>query len=321
MNAPLIEVRNLQVAYQTRGSWGKRGEQLAVRNVTFSLRLGETLGIVGESGCGKTTLGRTVLALLPSYRGQIFFCGTELAACSPRERRAMQQDMAMIFQDTIGALNPRKTALESVTDALKYRGVEPRLRGKKAKDALRATGLSKTEWEQYPHTLSGGQRQRVSIARALVGSPKLIVCDEPISALDGAVRRQILTLLQAVQQETGAGLIFISHDLWAVRELCQKTAVMYFGQFVETGDTSTLFRQPAHPYTKALMEAALIPDPDAPDPKPLPGELPDIAAPPKGCPFHPRCPRAERICQQECPELRLYGAGNRQVACFFPSEQ
>ena len=314
MDDILLKVEHLQVAYPSDGRF--RGPVPAVRDVSFSLAPGDTLGVVGESGCGKTTLGRAVLTLGPEYGGSICFRGRELKELAGRELRAARQRMAMVFQDTLGALNPRRTALESVADAMRYRGEPAGKCVRLAREALGATGLGPDEWNRYPHTLSGGQRQRVAIARALVGRPELLVCDEPVSALDGSIREQILDLIGRLQQNTGAAVLFISHDLRAVESLCRRTAVMYLGRFVETGETESLFADPRHPYTRALLEAVPPPDPCAPVPEPLKGELPNPVAPPSGCPFHPRCPMAQEVCVHTAPELRNLADG-RKAACLL----
>ena len=316
MREILLKVEHLEVSYPVERHFHGISTIPAVRDVSFSLASGDTLGIVGESGCGKTTLGRAVLTLGPHYEGSIRFRGRELKELNGRERRAVRQQMGMVFQDTLGALNPRRTALESVADAMRYRREPMEKCVRLAQETLEATGLGPGEWNRYPHTLSGGQRQRVAIARALVGKPELLVCDEPVSALDGSIREQILDLIGRLQKETGTAVLFISHDLRAVESLCRRTAVMYLGRFVEVGETGTLFQTPGHPYPRALLEAVPRPDPWTPVPEPLKGELPNPSAPPSGCPFHPRCPLAREICAHTAPELRSL-TGGHEAACLL----
>ncbi len=308
MDSPLLKVERLRVDYE-QGRLSQRNRLTAVRDVSFTLAAGDTLGIVGESGCGKTTLGRAVLGLEKAKDGTVAYKGRLYTAMSRAEHQTARQEMGLIFQDSTGALNPRKTVLETVAAPLKYRGVSREERSGRAKEALSAAGLFEEDWYQYPYALSGGQRQRVCIARAMVGVPQLLVCDEAVSALDGVLRRQILELLAGLQHRTGAALLFISHDLRAVEEVCRQTAVMYLGRFVEFGATKTLFRKPKHPYTKALLESVLRPDPSVPAPRPLQGEPPSPENPPAGCPFHPRCPVALGKCRHVLPELRCTGEG------------
>lgn len=302
MSAPLLELRHLQVAYEQGGAM-RRQRLSAVRDVSLTLHRGEALGLVGESGCGKTTLGRALLQLGPQWEGDIRWEGRSLAGCPPAERQQIRSQMGLVFQDPLGAFNPRKTVLVSVADALRRQEPSRQQRLLRAREMLQATGLTAAEWEQYPHALSGGQRQRAAIARAMVGRPKLLVCDEPVSALDGGTRDQIMSLLLRLQREREMAILFISHDLRAVEVVCDRIAVMYLGEIVELGNREDVFQRPCHPYTKALLDSILPLTPHAPAPAPLKGELPDPLHPPEGCPFHTRCPRAQAECRRGKPEL------------------
>ena len=317
MNFDLLTVENLCVSYPQGGLLSGKQQLKAVNEVSFTLNAGERLGIVGESGCGKSTLGRAVLTLGPPYEGSIRFHGEELSELKGEALRRARRNTGLVFQDTLGSFHPRKTVWESICASLRYQGIRERARREAlASAALEAVGLEARFWNAVPRRLSGGQRQRAAIARAIAGGPELLVCDEAVSALDGESREQILSLLDRIGRERGMAMLFISHDLRAVRQLCGETAVMYLGCFAERGPTDALFEKPLHHYTRALLNAAPLPDPDAPRPAVLPGELPDLASPPEGCPFHPRCPMAAERCRTQAPDWRERENGHG-AACFF----
>lgn len=314
----LLNVRDLACQYRVTG---QRGEKLwlhAVDGVSFKLDAGRTLGVVGESGCGKSTTAKLVLGLQPASRGRITFGGEPVSATRDRHWRAMRRRMQMVHQDPLAALDRRLTVGEQVMEPLIIHGLEggqltPR---DKALALFDAVGLRATMFERYPHELSGGQRQRVVLARALVLDPQLVVCDEPISALDVSVAAQVINLLQDLQQRFGMAYLFISHDLKVVRQIADEVAVMYLGRIVEQGAPDDLFHTPAHPYTEALVSA--IPTVGQRDRKRivLSGDPPNPVDRPSGCAFHPRCPRATAICRSEIPPLRPV-AGGRLAACHL----
>ena len=274
----------------------------AVNHVTFRLYQGETLGLVGESGCGKTTLARTVLRLLEPTRGDIQFNGVDLMAQNKRQLRAMRKDMQIVFQDPYSALHPRMTVRQTIEEPMRIRGLYtgPGEREARVRELLQMVGLNDTHMDRYPHEFSGGQRQRIVIARALATEPKLLICDEPVSALDVSVRAQILNLLQDLQQKLGLTYLFISHDLSVVEHICDRVAIMYLGQMVELGSNEAIFSRPLHPYTKALLSAApQVGQFGRRDRILLEGDIPSPADPPSGCRFRTRCPHAADCCAQE----------------------
>jgi len=294
----------------------------AVSGVRFEVRAGETLGLVGESGCGKSTLSRALLHLYRPRQGRVIFDGVDLGTLSARELRRMRRRLQLILQDPVASLNPRRRVGEIVAEPLVIAGAaDATERRRRVREVLAAVGLdADAVTQRRPHELSGGQCQRVSIARTLVLEPQLVVCDEPVSALDVSIRAQIINLLEAMKARYGLTLIFVAHDLGVVRAVSDRVAVMYLGRICEIGDADTVFRRPAHPYTSTLLTAIPVPDPDMPRPR-VTGrvELPSPLDPPSGCRFRTRCPRAEPLCGESTPGLRPMGEG-REVACHFPNE-
>jgi oligopeptide transport system ATP-binding protein len=291
----------------------------AVDGVTFDLRPGETLGLVGESGCGKSTLGRAVLRLLPPAAGRVVWLGQDLAKLSHEAMRLKRKEMQIIFQDPLASLNPRMTVGEIIAEPL--RTFAPELPWKEAKSRVQGmmakVGLLPQQINRYPHEFSGGQCQRIGIARAMINNPKLIVCDEPVSALDVSIQAQIVNLLMDLQRETHMALIFISHNLSVVRHISHRIMVLYLGHVVELADRDQLYRNPRHPYTQALISAVPIPDPDVERNRQrlvLTGDLPSPLNPPSGCTFRTRCPKATELCARVAPPLEQIEGGH-DVAC------
>jgi oligopeptide transport system ATP-binding protein len=318
MNAPILSVRDLSVAFAIGGGFGRAPLQLrAVDRVSFDLAPGETLGVVGESGCGKSTLGRAVLRLIEPSGGRVVWRGRDLADLSARELRSVRKEMQIVFQDPLASLDPRMTVGDIVGEPLTAfeRGLLRKERQARAVYALERVGLSGQHINRYPHEFSGGQCQRIGIARALVLRPRLIVCDEPVSALDVSIQSQILNLLLDLQRSEGISYIFISHNLGVVRHLSHRIAVLYLGRIVEEGAAEEIFRAPRHPYTQALIAAMPIADPDRERSRPkllLRGEIPSPLDPPSGCVFRTRCPHADAICAGERPAML---GDSHRVAC------
>jgi oligopeptide transport system ATP-binding protein len=322
MSEPLLKVTDLKVHFPIRRGVFRRptGAVKAVDGVSFTIQAGETFALVGESGCGKSTTGYATLGIVRPTSGQVDFQGVDLARLDRAALRHAQRDMQIIFQDPYSSLDPKMTVGESIGEPLLVRGV---LQGtaltRRVEELLVLVGLQPQHASRYPHEFSGGQRQRIVIARALALSPRLIVCDEPVSALDVSIRSQILNLLMRLQRELGVTYLFISHDLSVVRHISDRVAVMYLGHIVEEAPTEALFGAPSHPYTQALLSAILLPDPQAQRaraPIILQGDLPSPAAPPSGCPFRTRCPLAQEICAGAMPPLRAIADGHR-VACHL----
>jgi len=318
--APILAAEGLSKQFPvTRGFLRRQTKLLrAVEDVSFTVRPGETLCVVGESGCGKSTLGRLVLRLLEPSTGRILIEGTDVTHLGAAALRPFRQRVQMVFQDPFASLNPRLTAGEIVTEPLEnYTSLTPAARREKAADLLSHVGLRADLMDRRPFEFSGGQRQRLGIARALSLRPRLIVADEPVSALDVSVQAQVLNLLLDLQAEFGLAYLFISHDLGVVEHVADRIAVMYLGRIVELAERDALFAAPAHPYTEALLAAAPLPDPRARRTRPiLEGEVPSPLDPPSGCAFHPRCPIAVARCREETPKLRPLADG-RLAACHL----
>jgi oligopeptide/dipeptide ABC transporter ATP-binding protein len=306
----LLEVKGLTKHFHASGGIGRAaGTVRAVDGVSFSVRRGETVGLVGESGCGKTTTGRCILRLERPTAGQILFEGIDLATLSDQALRAARRRIQVIFQDPYSSLNPRMTIGQLLAEPLKVHGIVPDAKAREARvhELLAQVGLLPQHAKRYPHQLSGGQRQRVGIARALAMEPSLIVCDEPVSALDVSIQAQIVNLLEDLQKRLGLTYLFIAHDLSVVRHISDRVVVMYLGKIVEVADRQALYEEPLHPYTRALLSAVPIPDPGVEASREhtvLRGEVPSPLNPPSGCVFHPRCPQAQARCAAQVPALR-----------------
>jgi len=323
MQAPLLEVKGLKKYFPIRG--GLLGKPVAkvhaVDDVSFTLRHGETLGLVGESGCGKSTLGRSLLRLYEPTAGKIHFDGIDLLGLSPQEMRAKRRDLQIIFQDPFSSLNPRMTIGQVLAEPFIIHKLGSRSDiAAKVRKLLETVGLPADAHDRYPHEFSGGQRQRVGIARAIALQPKLIVADEPVSALDVSIQSQILNLLVDLRKEFNLSYIFVAHDLAVIEHISDQVAVMYLGKIVEYTSATNLYARPAHPYTKALIAAIPIPELGAKKERQiLTGDVPSPISPPSGCYFHPRCPNATERCKTEAPQLRNIGHADSQhlVSCHY----
>ena len=321
MSAPLLSVQDLRTWFPIRQGLISKvtGHVKAVDGVTFDIGPGETLGLVGESGCGKTTVGRTLLRLIPATAGQVRFNGKDVFSLGGGDLRALRRDMQIIFQDPYSSLNPRLDVRTIVGEALEVHGLA---RGQELEDRvaelLRQVGLPPEAARRYPHEFSGGQRQRIGIARALALNPKFIVCDEAVSALDVSIQAQIINLLEDLQSQLGLTYLFISHDLGVVRHISDRVAVMYLGRIAEIGTTDQIFDDPRHPYTRALLSAIPQADPSKRRPRvPMTGEVPNPINPPPGCAFHPRCPAAQDRCRAGERVAAHEVAPGHHVACVL----
>jgi len=322
-NASLLETKEVVKHYPIRGGIFLRpiASVKAVDGVSLYILPGETLGLVGESGCGKSTLGRLILRLEEPTSGDIIFQGESILGYDLKQLRALRQEMQIIFQDPFSSLNPRKNVSHIVGEPLLVHGMTDRHeREARVLDLLEVVGLKREHMRRYPHQFSGGQRQRIGVARALALNPKLIICDEAVSALDVSIRGQVINLLQDLQEEFGLTYLFISHDLNVVEHISDRVAVMYLGKIVELADSRSLYKVPLHPYTQALLSAAPVPDPKWKKKRiVLPGDVPSPINPPSGCRFHTRCLFAKDICSQQEPSLKEVKE-NHLVACtFIPS--
>ncbi len=321
----MMQVENLKVHFDVSSEgdmpWTKRKRLQAVNGVSFELKSGETLGIVGESGCGKSTLARAIISMVPAETGRVLWFGKDLLALQKTEMRKHRKEIQMIFQDPLASLNPRMTIGEIIAEPLKTHYPKTSKADIKAKveDVMNKVGLLENLINRYPHEFSGGQCQRIGIARALILKPKLIICDEPVSALDVSIQAQVINLLMDLQKEMGLTLIFIAHDLSIVKHISNKIMVLYMGNMVELAKSEDIYNHPRHPYTQALISAVPIPDPKIEKNKDLiliEGDLPSPINPPSGCIFRTRCKKAQDICSQEKPELKE-AASSHEVACHF----
>jgi oligopeptide transport system ATP-binding protein len=319
-NKPLLETKDIVKHYPITGGVFLRqiASVKAVDGVTLNILPGETLGLVGESGCGKSTLGRLILRLEEPTSGDILFQGESILGYEPKQMRALRQEMQIIFQDPFSSLNPRKNVSHIVGEPLYIHGMTNRHeRENRVLELLEVVGLKREHMRRYPHQFSGGQRQRIGVARALALNPKLIICDEAVSALDVSIRGQVINLLQDLQEEFGLTYLFISHDLSVVEHISDRVAVMYLGKLAEVADSETLYKIPLHPYTQALLAAAPVPDPKRKRKRiVLYGDVPSPIDPPPGCRFHTRCPVAKELCKQQEPPLREVKP-NHLAACHF----
>lgn len=321
--APLLEVKDLKKWFPSSKSpfSGKKQYVKAVDGVSFTLHYGETLGIVGESGCGKSTMGRSVLRLLEPTSGQIFFEGKNFTALNKKELRKSRSELQIIFQDPYASLDPRMTIGDIIAEPLDIQLKLPeKERMERVLKMMERVGLNTRYVNRYPHEFSGGQRQRIGIARAMILNPKVVVCDEPVSALDVSIQAQVINLLKDMQKEMGMAYIFISHDFSVIKHISDRVAVMYLGRVMEIADKNDLYKHPMHPYTVALLSAIPVPDRKHKKEKiVLEGDLPSPVNPPSGCVFHTRCPRAQEICKTQVPQQKDYGNGHC-CACHFPQE-
>ncbi|MGI8650295.1 MAG: ABC transporter ATP-binding protein [Rubrobacter sp.] len=330
----ILEVKNLKMHFPIKAGVLQRtvGHVKAVDGVDLAVRKGETLGLVGESGCGKSTLARMILRLLEPTEGEVFFEGRDILKMNRKDMLAVRREMQIVFQDPYASLNPRMTVGNIVAEPLVTHGIgSSSERKKRVQELLEIVGLNSEHYNRYPHEFSGGQRQRIGVARAVALNPKLIICDEPVSALDVSIQAQFVNLLQDLQKEFDLTYVFIAHDLSVVRHISDRVAVMYLGQVVEVSEGDALYEDPKHPYTASLLSAIPIPDPIKERERRrvvLTGDVPSPANPPSGCRFHTRCPRARDFCKENEPSLEEHGpaeasaeasgASPHRAACFFP---
>jgi oligopeptide/dipeptide ABC transporter ATP-binding protein len=311
----LLKVNHLKKYFPIKGGvWGKKTVNYvkAVDDVSFEVYEGETLGIVGESGCGKSTTGRAILRLIEPTEGEVYFQGKNILSLNKKEMRILRKDMQIVFQDPFASLNPRMKIAEIIEEPLiNFQLYDKKTRRKKVLEIMEQVGLASSHIDRYPHEFSGGQRQRIGIARALVTKPKLVIADEPVSALDVSIQAQVLNLLKDLQKEMGLTYIFISHDLSVVKHFCDRIAVMYLGKIVEMASKKEIFSRPLHPYTQALLSAVPVPDPTRKkDRIVLTGDVPSPSNPPNGCTFHPRCFKCMQLCTYTQPQFEEKESGH-----------
>jgi len=328
-NNKILEVKNLKKYFQLRGGFflqNSSGIIKAVDDISFSIKKGETFGLVGESGCGKSTTARVILRLISQTSGSVVYGNQDLFELNHKDMFKVRRDIQIIFQDPYASLSPRMTIGDIISEPLEIHriGTKPE-RIKRVKELLDVVGLNPEHLNRYPHEFSGGQRQRIGIARALALTPRIILCDEPVSALDVSVQAQILNLLADLQKEFNLTYLFIAHDLSVVKHVSNRVGVMYLGKLVEVADSVDLYARPLHPYTVGLLSAVPIPDPELERQRKrmvLEGDVPSPLNPPSGCTFHPRCPIAKDICSREIPELKNYAGNGKEhfASCFFAGQ-
>ncbi|MFD2629121.1 ABC transporter ATP-binding protein [Oceanobacillus kapialis] len=321
---PLLEVNNLKKYFPTKGTslFSRTKEMVkAVDGISFTVKAGETLGLVGESGCGKSTAGRSILKLTEPTEGQLIYKGEDITNFRGEQMRKLRQEMQLIFQDPYASLNPRKTIEQTITEPMKIFQMEKTARSEKLNRLLEVVGLSSYHKSRYPHEFSGGQRQRIGIARSLALDPELVICDEPVSALDVSIQAQVINLLEDLQEEFNLTYIFIAHDLSVIHHISDRVAVMYLGELVEIGEAKEVYASPQHPYTQALLSAVPEANPHLEKERIiLKGDLPSPANPPEGCKFHTRCPFAEAICRSEKPTMKQVSLTGQMASCHFVKE-
>ena len=324
MAGNLLEVRNLKKYYSVKSGFLNKDRRSvkAVDGINLSVKQGEILGIVGESGCGKSTLGRSILRLIEPTSGEVIFEGTNICGLKKEEMRLKRREMQIVFQDPGASLNPRLTVGEIIGEPLEvFHICEGKEKEEKIYKLMDLVGINRAYINRFPHEFSGGQRQRLGIARALAVNPKLIICDEPVSALDVSIRAQVLNLMKELKDKLNLTYIFISHDLSVVHHICDRVAVMYLGRVVEIADKKQIYENPIHPYTKALLSAIPLPDPEVKRERIiLQGDVPNPADPPSGCHFHKRCPYAKKECSEAVPPFVTVEPGH-QVLCWLAEEQ